>query len=795
MKYSFNWIKEFLPTLKAGPLEVAHRLTDVGLEVERIEDLSLPYKGVVVGEVLSKARHPNADRLSVVTVFDGHQKLPIVCGAPNVTEGKKYPFARLGATLPNGVEIRKTPIRGIESSGMLCSAKELGLSEEATGLLELSSDIKVGTSFARARGLDDTLLHVAVTPNRGDCLSHLGLAREISAAFGLKIREYKNLSIKGGYKIKDYVKIHHQDRRGCRRYCARVIRGVKVAPSPEWLVRRLEPLGIRSINNVVDATNDILLGLGHPLHAFDHRFLKGSEIHVRVAGVKQIFEALDETKRELLPEDLVIADRDGPVALAGIIGGKGSEIREDTTTIVLEAASFDPGRIRRTSKRLGLTTESSYRFERHVPPETVPAALEAVTSMILQLAGGEASADVIDLLGSRRPVPKVFLSRDHLTKIVGNPVADARVAKIFSSLGLNPRRQGKGWLTSIPPHRSDLTREIDLIEEVVRLEGFGKISPAMPRLILSEPRQSPERRMEGRLRSFFISRGFSETIHLSFVSEEEGLLSGFPPDRLLPLRNPLSREGEFLRPSLLPSLLACCRRNQREGRSDLRFFELRTVFSRVNGEAEKKSLGAITGGDLFPPNWQKLKKEGNLFLGKGLVTDFFGRIPIQQVPFPDGACPSFLHPKEALRLICRETPIGFLGKVHPALLARYELKIPLLYLEIDASTAFSLFDAASPKFSLPSPYPSIVRDLSIVVDAGIPYAEIEREMKREKVPWQTRFYLYDIFEGGAVPQGKKSLTFSLTYESSEKTLTDDEVNKVHFALVDRLTVKLGAALR
>ncbi|MDO8520168.1 MAG: phenylalanine--tRNA ligase subunit beta, partial [Deltaproteobacteria bacterium] len=574
MKISYQWLKEFFPGVIAAPRVIAERLTNAGLEVEAVEELGKPFQNVVVAEVRSKTKHPNADRLSVCEVFNGKETLQIVCGAPNVTVGKKYPLAQIGASLPNGVAVQKATLRGVESLGMLCSAVELKLAEEKTGLMELPDEAKIGTALAKALGLQDTLLEINVTPNRGDCLSHRGIAREVGALFGRKLLAEGKKGV--GESKEVGVKVELKDRKGCLRYCSRVIRGVKIAPSPFWLSQRLTRLGIRPINNVVDATNYVMLKLGHPTHAFDHRFLRGGALVIRKAGAAQKFKTLDGEMRELLPDDLVIADREGPVALAGIIGGAESEIRQDTSVVVLEAAAFDPVRIRRTARRLSIQTESSLRFERGVPAASVKEALDELSSLILKLAGGEASAAADFFLGKMSP-RILRLRKTRLTQILGTAPPATEVFRILQALGLNPKKEAAGWKVTVPFFRFDLSREIDFIEEVVRLTGFGEIKALLPRWEARPLVESEMSRHEDEARQFLKSRGFVETLHTSFAATGVKIL------------NPLSEDLGALRESLLWALLNVYRKNRSPDLSS-RYFELRPVY-RKGGEEQRRLAG------------------------------------------------------------------------------------------------------------------------------------------------------------------------------------------------------------
>lgn len=777
MKISYQWLKEFLPSLKAAPKALADKLTNAGLEVEGIEEHQ--FQNVVVAEVRTRAKHPNADRLSVCEVFTGKETLQIVCGAPNVTAGKKYPLALIGASLPNGLTVTPAKIRGVESFGMLCSANELKLSEEKTGLMELPDSAKIGAPFAEAMGFNDTLLEVNVTSNRGDCLSHRGIAREVAAILNFKISESKKHLFSNIYKLEDHVKIELKDRAGCRRYCSRVIKNISIAPSPAWLAERLTKLGVRPINNVVDATNYVMLKLGHPLHAFDHRFLRGGVLVIRKAGTSQKFQTLDQQTRELLPEDLVIADREGVVALAGIIGGANSEIRNDTKTVVLEAAAFDPVRIRKTARRLGLQTDSSTRFERGVPVESVKEALDELTSLILELAGGEPS-DAADLFPGRKKPVTLKLRSARLTQVLGNPPPAAMVTLLLKSLGLNPKKDAAGWKVTVPYYRFDLSREIDLIEEIVRLTGFGGIKAILPRWEARPLIESAASRHEDQLRSFFAGRGFMETLHTSFAETGE-----------VALKNPLSAEMGALRNSLLPALLKVYQKN-RSTNEPSRYFEIRPVTKK--GFVEERRVAGIIGGTRSPLNWRGAGDSVDFFDGKGILTDLVAFSKIPETDFTAGG-PEIFHPAQSVTLKSGGAVLGFYGRLHPEILARAEIAEEVFYFDIDQARLTELWGRRPIGLKPLSPFPRVVRDLALIADRDLSFEKIVTAIRKRQVSWLAAITPFDLYQGEKIPAGKKSIAFSLVYENAERTLTDEEVNKTHFGLVEDLKRELGVLLR
>lgn len=808
MKISIRWLKEILPGLKrVSPQKIADRLTKVGFEIESMEDKGDNLKGVVVGQVLEVSKHPNADRLSVCKVTDGRAVIQVVCGAANVASRKKYPLALSGASLPHGLLLKNTTIRGVESFGMLCSSKELALEDDVAGIYELEETARVGQSIANYLG--DTVLDIAVPPNRGDLLSHRGIACEVGALFKISnkpLNEYPLKKWTGSFPFNQFIKkIKVEEKKGCPRYTSLVIRGVTMAPSPFWLKRRLTNLGIRPINNVVDATNYIMMETGHPLHAFDHRFLKNGQLKIRRAKSGEKLITLDQVERLLKPDDLVIADDESPIALAGIMGGFQSQIREDTTVLVLEAASFDPQKIRRTSKRLGLRTESSFRFERFVSPTTVFSALDRLSRLILSLAGGENSSDYYDSAPRKAPQGKVFLRLDRLKEIVGVPFKAHEVLSILNGLGFSVQTRGRTFHVAIPHFRNDLSREIDLIEEVVRFYGFEKIPSQIPVSSHRVIRESVGSQKENKVRAFFAANGFTETIHYSFCSEEELKKTGLKGP-FLSLKNPLSPELSIMRPSLLPGLMNSLKNNQGSLLEGVRFFEMRPVYyeeSLTGGQKrvlERIKVAGIYGGGLFPGHWSHFQRESDFFFGKGLCEKFFLEMRLPQIQWKPQTMRNEFHPLQCLEILLGETSLGFFGKIHPEILKQWDIKTglssPSLYaFDLDFSVMEQFLGVKPVVYKTRSPYPAISRDLALVMDKSLSHEVLLSAIQSLKVPCLKEISLFDFYEGEKIPPGKISLAFSLIYESRDKTLTDDEVNTLHFGLVNEISKKLNVSLR
>ncbi|MBE0598549.1 MAG: phenylalanine--tRNA ligase subunit beta, partial [Desulfuromonadales bacterium] len=617
MIVTYNWLKEFVD-LDLAPEELAHRLTMAGLEVEAMEKLGEGLDRVVVARLISVEPHPEADRLTLCQVDTGSETLPIVCGARNHKTGDLVALAQVGATLPGDFRIKKSKIRGRESMGMLCSEKELGLAEESEGIQILPPGLELGQPVFLAMGLKDVRFELGLTPNRADCLSVIGVAREVAAMVGRPLRLPRPQLPEAGRAISEQTSVSIEDPERCPRYAARLIRGVQIGPSPDWLVRRLQTVGLRSINNVVDVTNLVLMELGQPLHAFDFQLLRGGRIVVRPAREGELFTTLDSQSRPLKQTDLTICDGEGPVALAGIMGGENSEIRPQTIDILLESAYFNPTTIRRTSKRLGLHTESSHRFERGVDIDLVPIALDRAAALILELAGGEAARGRLDVYPRPVAARQLTISPRRSEEILGLSLPAAEIARLLRGIGLQVEREGDGadadadasLKVTVPVFRHDLEREIDLIEEVARLNGYDRIPVTMPvgGALCHPPRES--QRQLRRLRDLLVGAGFSEVINYSFVApagvDRLGLAEGDPRRQMVRVLNPLTEEQSVMRTTLMPSLLETVARNLAYRSRDLRLFELRPVFHPQAGDelpVEKMRLTAVVCGRREPEGW------------------------------------------------------------------------------------------------------------------------------------------------------------------------------------------------
>ena len=797
MNVTLNWLKTYID-FEFSPDELADRLTMLGIEVETIKQLGSGLEGVVVGRVNTVGPHPDADKLVLCQVDVGESEpLQIVCGAPNVREGMFAPVATIGATLPIGLTIKRAKLRGEVSHGMLCSEKELGISEDAAGLMELATDIPVGTSLVAALGLDDVMFELEITPNRPDCLSLIGVAREVRAETGnpLKLPSVDLKESETDIRSLTSVTIDAPDL--CPRYAARVIQGVKVGESPAWLQRRLESVGIGVINNIVDITNFVLMEYGQPLHAFDYHKLAENRIVVRRAADGEQLTTLDEIERELDPDMLVIADAEKPVALAGIMGGYDSEITETTCDVLLESAYFNPSSIRATAKAFGMNTEASYRFERGADPGVVLAALDRAAQLIAELAGGTVCEGTVDVYPGQQPLTQIQLRPDRANFILGTEIKTAEMEGILTRLGFDVDASGSTYRITVPTFRSDLTREIDLIEEIARVYGYDNIPTTLPKGDIPVPTPDPKVEVRRRIKRFLLASGMMEAVNYSFCDpdcfEKIRLASDNPLRDAIPLRNPLSPEMSLLRTTLVPGVLENAQHNRNHQINTIALFEIGSVFLRDGNHKEPERIAGILAGQVGDGIYGNPYRNPDFFDIKGLVEGMLEVCGITEYTLQKTDVPTF-HPGRNAEVLLGDTPVGTFGEVHPEVLENYDLPYKAYLFEFDLE---ALVDAAvfAKRFEPISIYPKVERDLAIVVDKGVLSDMPVELIYTTGGEWVQSVRLFDVYEGEQVPEGKKSLAYTIVYHSATETLTDRAVNALHERVVEHLHRELGAELR
>lgn len=801
MKVSFNWLKEYVDC-GLNPTELADRLTMAGLEIEGVEEVGPELKGVVVAQIVSIAPHPQADRLSLCSVKTGERIYPIVCGARNMKEGDKVALAIAGAELPGAVQIKKTKIRGEQSEGMLCSEAELGLSTSAEGIMILPPEARLGMPVSETLNTRDHLLELSVTPNRGDCLSIIGVAREVAALLGTALHPPSPKIREGKQRVEESVRVSILDPDLCPRYSARLITNVRIGPSPFWLRTRLERAGVRSINNVVDVTNYVMLEYGQPLHAFDFDLLEGAAIVVKRAAPEERFMTLDGLERVLNRDTLMICDAARPVAIGGVMGGLNSEIRDATSRVLLESAYFSPQGIRRTSLALGLQTESSYRFERGIDPEGVlSASLRAIT-LIADLAGGEAAKGVIDCYPTPLPCPEIRLRLPRVNALLGMSLEQKEVNGILERLHMEVREnKGADWIIAPPTYRGDITREIDLIEEIGRLKGYDHIPVQVPRMWVMPFRQERADEMKERAKDTLIGLGFYEVITYSFISPHAQEALQMPPGdpRLLPLPllNPLAEVQSVMRTTLLPGLLETARYNLSHKSGDLKIFELREVFYPRQGEKlpeERRALTGLVMGAVAGEGWNIPRQEADFYYVKGSVEQL---LDVLRTPLPTltrDEMPPYLNPVKAAVIRLDGEKIGALGELLPEVAHAFELPSGVFIFELDLPLVANHVRGEIGFVPLPR-FPSVTRDVAVTIDAGISAEEIMAIMRGVDNQYLESIEVFDCYQGDPIPAGKKGLAFRIRYRSLDRTLTDEEVNQFHQEVLERLEKVTGLAIR
>jgi phenylalanyl-tRNA synthetase beta chain len=795
MRLSLNWLADFVD-LNVDASALADKLTMAGLEVEGVEAVAPEFSGVMVGKVLKVEPHPQADRLQVTEVTTGSATYRVVCGAPNVAAGVLYPFAPPGATVVGGHKIKSAKLRGVVSEGMLLAEDELGLSPDHVGLMEIPQDLPLGRDFGEAMGLADTVLEVAITANRADCLSVLGLAREVAALLDVPLR-HPEVSLPSPTDSQLQGKVTILDPVHCPRYAARLVTGLTVKPSPFWLRRRLQMAGLRAINNLVDVTNYVLLEYGQPLHAFDFQRLRGGEIIVRLpkAGESR-FTTLDEAERELNHETLLICDAEGPVALAGVMGGLDSEVTESTTQVLIESAYFNPRTIRRTSKRLGLSTEASYRFERGVDPDGLIEALERATQLMCEVGGGVVAAARLDEYPAPIQQPRLNLRVSRANQVLGTDYNSEEMLQMLRRLHLPALAvDNENLVLQVPSFRGDLEREIDLVEEIARLGGYDNIPVTLPHGVVATRRPGPEVRLADQAKDLLLGMGFFEIITYAFQPDRLGSLvaaeAGAP---VLRLANPLSEEQAMMRSSLLPGLLDTLRRNTLKQVLDVRLFELSKIFKPISGEdlpIEEHWLAGLMYGAREEVGWNTGRDVVNFFDVKGVVETLLEGLGVPDVTFSPDGLPGYL--RYGARVLSGTRELGVLGELKGGIGETLDLEGEIYAFNLDFE---ALCQAAAPPLFTPLPrYPALYRDIALVLPEAVPAAQVADALYSHGRPWLVEARLFDVYVGDPVPAGKRSLAFRLSYRDPERTLTDDLINAHHQKLVKALETDLGAELR
>jgi phenylalanyl-tRNA synthetase beta chain len=795
MNIVYSWLKDFVD-ISVPADELANALTRLGLEVASVRTTSVP-SHIKVAKLLEVSRHPNADRLTVCSVdAGGPAPLTIVCGAPNVKAGMLAPLAMEGAVLGPELTVKKAKLRGVESHGMLCSERELGLSDDHSGIMALSAQCRIGEELS-VYYPDDAVMEIEIVPSRGDCLSMIGIAREVAAHYGLPLKQTALRPLESpGDPISASIDVQVTDVEGCPRYAGRLVKGITIQPSPDWMQRRLTLAGLRPINNVVDITNYLLLHFGQPMHAFDYNRIAGKKIIVRTAPGNERFVTLDSVERALIAGDLLIRDGERPVALAGIMGGAGSEIASSTTDVFIECAFFNPVTIRKTSKRLGLSTDSSYRFERGVDPEDgLTDALDSAAALMQRLCGGAVAAGRIDIRSRPFAYRTITVRPSRVGKVLGQPFTIGRIAEHLASIGFACTIKNEDALQcGVPSFRHDCTIEEDLIEEIGRLHGYDSIPASnKARIALDVPVNTAESNADA-LRHALAYAGFNEIVTNSLTSEKRRTL--LTPDTLpVAVLNPLSPEMAEMRTTLAATMLETLRYNLNRNNANHKLFEIGKTYHVLPSHdiIERDVLGIIMEGDWYPPSIHMPSLGTNLFTVKGIlngIANAVGNGECSLAPIQNDS-PLFGTETVTIRIGTAITGVG--GKVSPAVMESFDLKTVVYFIECDITGYLQMQRPTPHYFSLPR-YPAVLRDFCFVMPETLSAGTIADEI-RSLSPLIASITPFDLYRGEKIGTGLKSIAYSVQFRSGDATLSEKEVDPLCATIIRTIELKFGAKLR
>ncbi len=806
MKVSLSWLKDYVPC-EMDPSDLAEALTMVGLEVEAVSERYSYLNTVFVGRIDEIAPHPNANKLHLCRVDTGHRQISVVCGAPNVQIGMLSPVALPGTQFPEGFVLEKTTIRGQTSEGMICSEGELGLGEDRSGIMALDPSLPVGAKLTSALALSDTVFEIEITPNRPDCLSIIGVAREIAAIqkVRLKYPAFKRVDKDNQISEKTSIKIEAPDH--CPRYVARLLENIKIKPSPFWLQDRLLSVGLRPINNIVDVTNFVLIESGQPLHAFDFDRLAENRIVVRTASKGETFITLDQKERVLDAETLMICDGQKAVAIGGVMGGLNSEIEQSTTRVLLESAYFNPVSIRRTSKRLGLSTDAAYRFERGVDPEGQIVAANRAAKLMAELGGGRIISGLIDEYPNRQSVKSLKLSAKNTNRLLGTHFKHREIANLLKSIEFTvvqkaPKKDEDILMVTPPSFRVDISRPEDLMEEVARLSGYNNIPTTFPTMPAAGQSPHKEIDLRHRMRQLMIGFGFREAINYSFMHKQSGDRLRLKPDdprrKLVDILNPLTEDQAVMRTSLVPGLLQTVHYNFFQQIKNLKIFEIGKIFINEDPRQlprEPEILAGIWTGSRHDASWHGQAADCDFYDIKGVVEGLLTALQIDGIQFtqlPENEC-TYTRTGYTAQILSNNIRLGLVGEIHPVVLANYDLKQTAFLFELIVDDLVPLITDTRQSKPIPK-FPAIFRDITIIINNDIETQKVVAEAQHRQEELVERFSLLDVFEGKPIAEGKKSVSLRVTYRSSVKTLKDEDVTPIHQSIADRLVKAFKASL-
>ncbi|MCX6120175.1 MAG: phenylalanine--tRNA ligase subunit beta [Ignavibacteriales bacterium] len=805
MKVSQIWLKQFVD-FKFTPEQFTEKLTMLGLEVESYEDLAKKYENFIIGEVIERAKHPHADRLTICKVNIGDAIQEVVCGAPNVAAGQKVVVALIGAIIPHNQHdpegkpfiIERVKIRGVESNGMICSELELGLGKDASGILVLDEKAKAGTSLANYFGQTDVVYEIGITPNRADCLSHIGVAREIGLLVNKKLKMPKIVLKESTASAWKFAEIEILDKEKCPRYSARVLRNIKIGPSPKWLQDLLTSVGVRPINNVVDVTNYVLMETGHPLHAFDYDTLTGHKIVVKTAQNGEKFITLDGKERTLTAETLMICDAEKPIAVAGVMGGANTEITDATTNILIESAYFDPRNIRRTSKYLGLSTEASYRFERGTDINITVLAANRAAQMIQELTSGELLKGALDAYPKKQKPLIVKARVSRINSIIGTSLKKAQIISLLKQIDLAATSSSKDEiLVSVPSFRNDILEEIDIIEEVARVYGYNNIE-TKTRAAIDFSSNVRTDLLQDEIRDYLIGSGFNEVLAIGLQDEATMALAGKP---LVKAINPVSAEMAALRTSLVPSALRIVKHNRNHGVKDLRLFEIGNIYllntdkgpDTLDAYHEDERLLLLLGGHTAPVSYGSTSRDVDMLDLKGEVAALLSKFCLDNYRF------IYYDNQESLCEPCIGMKIdgadaGFVGRVRVQIADELGIEEAVFVCELKIRAIHDGW-ARDRKFSSLPKFPGVTRDLAFTIEAALPQKSVEDVIRKVGQPLCTNVVLFDMYSGQQTGSEKKSLAYALEFQSPDRTLTDREIDDALKKIIEAVQRQCNGVLR
>ncbi|MDH3327859.1 MAG: phenylalanine--tRNA ligase subunit beta [Desulfobulbaceae bacterium] len=812
MKFTLKWLEKYVSIDGLTPDRLADKLTMLGLEVDAVKDMSSGLEGILTAKIIKVRKHPDADRLTLCDVEVGDEIVSVVCGAPNAREGLITAIARPGVTLPNGMKIKKAKVRGQESYGMLCAEDELGLSDDHGGILEIEKDVESGVGLIEALGLDDVMIEIDLTPNRPDCTSVIGIAREVSGFTGnrlVKPVKREDLPVLDGTGCDYRVEIEEPEL--CPRYAARKLTGVTIGPSPLWMQQTLLAVGMRPINNIVDITNFVMLETGQPLHAFDFSKLSGRRIVVRCPSPgDEKFTTLDGNERSLDSDMLMICDGEHPVAVAGIMGGLDSEVTRDTTEILLESASFNPVSIRKTARKLNISSEASYRFERGVDPDGVDIAMQRAVNLMVEFAGARLEADGIDKYPGRKDTLVLILRVQRVCELLGMDLSSNQVAEYLRNIefGVEPADNDILNIT-VPSFRVDIEREIDLVEEIARLVGYNDIPTTLPKISMDYPQRDSLRSLRQEILSICTSRGFTEAINYSFASEKHADILGLTDDddrrKVTMLLNPLTEDQSVMRSMILPGMLENVRHNLNHQKTDISLFEIGKIFIQYQESIqpeERFQLCAVMSGNRYPDATPLYfsGSQADIFDLKGIAQSiieqlgiignsgeiFFRPVPEQSQPYCQNGF--------SVEIVDGNNKIGLIGKIKESTARGFGVKQDVYFFEMDLSTLNDLPRKGKSFKTLPR-YPSVNRDIALVLPETVGAGELLQAILDSDESIVENADLFDVYRGKPIEQGMKSVALSITYRSADKTLDDETVDILHNKIVSSLMSRFGGRYR